>query len=414
MMSARFKGQTFEMFGVVILGVALIILLFFLGIFSAGDYQGAAEKLTERHESESFKAGVNSIMYTTDPKTGKTLTELLGIASRKGNTTIYFGPGVGEIDVRKELEWRFDAIYGKGNWYLRIPFPNVTADIQMVAVIDTSASMCEQIKILVTDVPDVLESLRAKGKKAEMTMFFLGSPNCCVQEGGSWKHFNVFEYAKNTDYFHVATLPQNYKGLQCKNPCGPPGSSDEDWGAGLECAIMMGPYKGPGEFGWRENVVKVAIPISDELPGGIECGCPSGISRSLFERGRQKAVDDSVYVFAFRGDACGNIVSGPSCEETTIPNNYCTCSRGTVGEWMEELSNATAGKMYNLSYVVESADSIEKIILEIQPNRVPYLEAGTIPPKNLKNMHSVTNILPVTVLGKYVEIYVYSWNSGFS
>jgi len=411
------KGQTFEMFGVVVLGVALIVLLFFLGIFSVKGYTGASGELTERHELESFKAGVNSILYTTEPKTGKTITELLGIASKKGNTTIYFGPGVGSIDVKKELEWRFDAIYGKGNWYLRIPFPNVSADVQIVAVVDTSASMCDEINKLVTDVPEILEGIRAKGKKADMTIFRLGTPSCCIEENGKLVPFDINK-AKTTDYFHMTTMPQTYQGLQCKNPCGARGSSDEDWGAGLECAIMMGPYKGPGEFGWRENVIRVAIPISDELPGGIECGCPSAISRRFFDRGMKKAIDEEIYVFGFRGDSCGiaNTLRDGVCEREDISNYggipYCACSRGAVADWMHDISNATGGEMYNLSYVVDSADAIEKLIMSIQPNRVPYLEAGTIPPKDVKNMRSVTSLLPITVLGKYVELFVYNWNKG--
>jgi len=405
------KGQTMEILGVVVLGVSLIALLFFLGVFSMKGYASSAEALTDRHEDESFKAGVNSILYTTESKTGKTLLELLGIASKAGNTTLNFGPGVGEVDVRKEIEWRFDAIYGKGNWYLKIPFPNVTADIQIVAVSDTSNSMCEAVRTLVTDVPEVLERIRAKGRKAEMTLFLLGDFSCCVEENGNWVPFDLSKYTKETDYFHVRGLPQEYEGIQCKNPCGADGSSDEDWGAGLECAIKMGPYKGPGEYGWKQNVVKVAIPISDELPGGTECGCPSGGSRALFERGLKKALEDEVFVFAFRGDACGVIrTSQEGCSERAIPNDpYCTCSKGTINDWMGDMSNQTKGKMYNLSDVVASADTIEKIIMEIQPNRVPYLEAGTVPPKGEKR--AVTSLLPVTVLGKYVELYVYQWNS---
>jgi hypothetical protein len=404
------KGQTMEILGIVILGVSLIGLLFFLGVFSMKGYASSAEVLTDRHEDESFKAGVNSILYTTEPKTGKTLLELLGIASKAGNTTLNFGPGVGDVDVRKELEWKFDAVYGKGNWYLKIPFPNVTADIQIVAVVDTSASMCDQIKTLADDVPEVLERIRAKGRMAELTMFLLGTPNCCIKaDNGNWVPFSVSDI-KQTDYFHVAPLPQDYKGITCKSACGASGSSDEDWGNGLNCAIAMGPYKGPGEFGWRDNVVKVAIPTSDELPGGIECGCPSGTAQQNFDKGLKKAIEDDVFVFAFRGETCGPIrTTQDGCGTMDVPGEYCTCARGPLLDWMADISNQTKGKMYNLSDVVASADTIEKIIMEIQPNRVPYLEAGTVPPKGEKR--AVTTILPVTVLGKYVELYVYQWNS---
>jgi hypothetical protein len=299
---------------------------------------------------------------------------------------------------------------------LRIPFPNITADVQIVTVVDTSASMCNEIKTLVTDVPGVLERLRDKGKKAEMTMFLLGAPECCIKdESGNTVPFDIYKYAKNTEYFHIASMPQEYKGTVCKNACGADGSSDEDWGDGINCALLMGPYKGPGEFGWRENVVKVAIPISDELPGGIECGCPSGTARKNFDAGLKKAIEDGVYVFAFRGESCGYItpLRDGQCSNEDIGSErpeYCRCARGPLLDWMTDISNQTGGKMYNLTDVVASSDSIEKIISSIQPNRVPYLEAGTVIPKN-KDINSVTNILPVPIMGKYVEIYVYHWNS---
>jgi hypothetical protein len=404
------KGQTMEVLGIVILGVSLIALLFFLGVFSMKGYAASAEALSDRQEDESFKAGVNSILYTTETKTGKTLMELLGMASKEGNTTLYFGPGVGAVDVKKELEWRFDAIYGKGNWYLKIPFPNVTADIQIVAVVDTSNSMCDQIKKLATDVPDVLERIRKKGRKAEMTMFLLGTPNCCVQDAsGNWAPFNVADI-RQTDYFHVTSMPPDYKGMPCTVSCGNGMGGDEDWGDGLACAIEMGPYKGPGDYGWRENVVKVAIPTSDELPGGIECGCPSAGAKQNFDKGLQKALEKEVYVFAFRGETCEPVrTTQLGCyNPLTVDSSYCTCARGPLRDWMADISNQTKGKMYDLSAVVESSDTIEKIIMSVQPNRVPYLEAGTIPPKGEKM--AVTSLLPVTILGKYVELYVYHWN----
>ena len=412
------RGQIFEILGLTVLILAILaILVVVYGNYIGREQTETLKMLGERQEIEGFKAGINSILYTTENNTGKTILELLGIAAYNGDYKIDYGVGAGKVDLKKELEDRFDYIYGKGHWYLRLPFPNITSNIQIVVVSDTSGSMCNQIRILVTDVPKIIDKLRKKGKKAEMTLFLLGSPACCVHENGNLVPFHIEDYVNETKYFHVVTMPDTHpnKGYYCKRGCYRGGGYDEDWGTGLKCAIEMGPYKTNGEYGWNEHAVKIAIPISDELPGGMEPNCPThGCQRNNFENGLKAALENNVTVFGFSGIACGEFypLRGGECQredfERDTSYDYCGCSKGVVKRWMREISNKTGGKMYSLTNASYSAAAIEEIITKAQPKRIPYLEAGTLVPR-FKTVRAVTIPIPVSVLGKYSELKVYYW-----
>ena len=88
------KGIVFEMLGFVILAIAIIGVIIFLRTYLVGPYGRSFITVSERHELEGFKAGANSVLKTTEPRSGKTIEELIGIAAYVGNTTVDFGPGV--------------------------------------------------------------------------------------------------------------------------------------------------------------------------------------------------------------------------------------------------------------------------------------------------------------------------------
>jgi len=153
------KGQLFEMFGFLLLSIAIIGIIVLIRLYVVGGYGKTLQTLAERYESEDLKAGVNSIFFSTEPKTGKKLSELLGIAAYTRKKDIDFGPIIGTVDIVKELEWRFDALYGKGKWYLKVPPPKITT-IQVLIILDTSASLCDDIEDIRNNLPGIIENLR--------------------------------------------------------------------------------------------------------------------------------------------------------------------------------------------------------------------------------------------------------------
>ncbi|PIW40938.1 MAG: hypothetical protein COW21_04525, partial [Candidatus Aenigmarchaeota archaeon CG15_BIG_FIL_POST_REV_8_21_14_020_37_27] len=70
------KGQTLEMLGFLILSVAVIGIIIFMRTYLAGSYGKTLSSLTERQETEGMRSGLNTILQTTDPKTGRKMEEL--------------------------------------------------------------------------------------------------------------------------------------------------------------------------------------------------------------------------------------------------------------------------------------------------------------------------------------------------
>ena len=155
--------------------------------------------------------------------------------------------------------------------------------------------------------------------------------------------------------------------------------------------------------------MKIAIPISDETPGSSSPGCGDSGDLNRFNLGLNSALENEVIVFGFSGLACGTVYAGSGCSSIPIPNEFCTCSKTTVRDWMNDISNKTGGKMYSISDVSEVIEAIEEIITNVKPRRIPYLEAGTLVP-SFKDINSVTIPIPVTAMGKYVELEVYYWS----
>ncbi len=398
------KGIVFEMLGFVILAIAIIGVIIFLRTYLVGPYGRSFITVSERHELEGFKAGANSVLKTTEPRSGKTIEELIGIAAYVGNTTVDFGPGVGVIDVKKELEWRFNALYGKGHWYLKVPFPEVIPDIQVVIVTDVSGSMCDDILDIRENIPKILEELKLAGRNTYITLYLLPGFAYCVIDGETTV-LTCNDFVE-TENFHCRTIESAR--------CDLGGQTEEDWGNGLKCAIEEGPVEG-----WKDFSVKIGIPSSDELPGGSECGgsgdCSLGectSQRRYFENGLNSALENKIKIFPLRAYPCGVICypqSGCTDLRTHMGGLYCNCGNGLLKDWMEEMAEKTGGKMFELKEGSKAADAIKDVIIEQHPDRIPNLEAGTTIPV-IKNVRAVTNPIPVSLAGKYTKIYLYQWS----
>ncbi len=80
------KGQTMEILGFVILSVTIIGVILFIRTYLAGNYGRTFLTLAERQQTEGLKAGLNSILETTEEKSGKKIIELLGFGSYSEKT----------------------------------------------------------------------------------------------------------------------------------------------------------------------------------------------------------------------------------------------------------------------------------------------------------------------------------------
>ena len=404
------KGQVFEMLGFLILAIAIIGIIILIRTYLVGGYGKTFITLVERHELEGFKAGVNSVFYTTEKKTGRKLSELLGIVAYTGEKEIDFGPVIGKVDVIKELEWRFDALYGKGKWYIKIPPPEIIPYIQVVIIVDTSASLCDDIEDMKNNLPKIIEDLRDKYNIFATLYMLPGGQECCDHK--SFKLSCKTTQFPETSYFHCRDISR----VRCSNKP----KNEEDWGRGLACAIEAGPIEG-----WFQNSTKIGIILSDELPGGSEDKGGNQNKNSL-KIGIQSAKNFNMTVFPIKtstGKACC-----PSCENCPDECKICMMWWDENWNWvktwifteiqckyddlltqyMKEIAEETGGKMYSLENSNEVTKSIENILTTLELSKKPK-EVGTsrLPHKNIK---AVTVPIPVTLIGEYTNAFVYQWS----
>ncbi|MEM7826712.1 MAG: hypothetical protein QXQ40_00630 [Candidatus Aenigmatarchaeota archaeon] len=396
------KAQAFEMLGFVILAVAILVVTLMLRTASIKGYAYTTKSLFETQEGESFRAGVNAILHMTEERTGKSMIELIGIAAYIGNDTINFGPVIGKINVTKELEWRFNVLYGEGHWYIYIPLTKPEREIQIVIVSDTSGSLCDDVLAL-KNITYVLEGLRQVGREVSMTLYLLeGQLSGCCEGTITCGDF------PSTQYFSCDVISRancSLGGVQ----------TEEDWGNGLACAIENGPKEG-----WLDYSVKVGMPLSDELPGGSEtCTMSTGSFqyRSL-QNGIRAAKERDVIVFPLKAETGKDCCPSCNCPGTQdcgicfhnkwmFTRDQCICD-DTLSWYMSEIANQTGGRMIALKDALEIINAIKNVVVEIEPKGIPFIEAGYKVPEG-KNIRAVTVAMP-TLTQKYVELQAKQWS----
>jgi hypothetical protein len=404
------KAVMFETMSFLILSIAIIGVIILLRFYLVGGAGRSFGIIIDRHVQEGVQAGANSVLYSTEEGTGRTMLEMIGIASYVGNDTVDFGPVVGKINVRKELEWRFDKIYGKGKWYVKVPYPKIDPDIQVVFVIDTSTSLCDDVEEMAKNLPFLIEDLRKTRKVSATIYLLLGGASCC--RTGTHEDLGPIACSKfpEKEYLHCSGL----NAAVCRKLAGGGGQREEDYGNGIACAAEIGPKEG-----WKDFAVKVAIPLSDELPQGSECMggntcCANNpgayqAQHIALENGIKAAQNKSMIVFPMKGNPCGTICSnfgGRVYEQFT--QLQCDCS-SLVTQFMTEMANATGGKMFDLKDPKDVVNAVKDAITSVTPKREPQLEAGTQPPAGV-DLRAVTVPVPVSLAGKYTTAYIYEWS----
>jgi hypothetical protein len=418
------KGQAMQMLGFLVLAITVIVVILFMRTFLASSYGRGLSRISERHQTEGFRAGSISILQTTDDNTDRTILELLGIAAYQTNKDLDFGEA-GQVDVLEELEWRMNEIYGEGNWYVKIPYPDIIPRYQMIIIIDSSGTLCDDFQNIKTNLPIIIEDLRDRYNIA-ITIFMLpGGSRCCDTGSGSIRLncdglFGIEEgeddqigtrrdlHCINLDRSSVEDLDRD----MCDSSINPENS--EDWGRGLACAIDVGPYEG-----WYDFTAKIGIILSDELPWGSE---NHGLNenRDSLEIGIG-AARDFMRVFPLKAETgkncCPSCSNCPShcelCVRSSDHNyhifNQDACNEDTrLRDYMDRFAIETDGELYILRDSGEAAGTIGRILDEHIFDINPYLEIGTNPPAN-KNINSEVVPVAVPFVGGYTNIYMYTW-----
>jgi hypothetical protein len=415
------KGQVFETLSFLILAISIIGIIILMRIYLVGGFSRTFINLAERHESERTRAGVDALLATTEEKTGKTELELIGISAYVGNSSIFFGPTIGSVDIKKDLTWRFDAEFGKGHWYIKVPYPDIVPDVQIVMVEDASSSMCFSIETLSKKLPQLIDQMRENGKKVTFTLYMLpGAVQCC---SGYTIACTPSQFPEK-EYFHCRGIETIQEDCTTKLPSGMSVQTDEDYGDGLACAIEAGPVEK-----WKTGSIKIAIGSSDELSIGSECGGTDGCCPPLsnyhaaLDSGNNAinaSLEKQVPLFMIQaidwedqartkcGTAC--IYEGGGTMNAALNDPQCACT-DLVTEFQKNLASSTGGQFYTLSSISaqDVTDKIQDIINKQKQNRLPELEVGTQIPVG-KDIRAVTIPIPVSLAGIYTTAYIYEWS----
>jgi len=420
-----------QMLGFLVLAITVIVVILFMRTFLASSYGRGLSRISERHQTEGFRAGSISILQTTDDNTDRTVLELLGIAAYQTNKDLDFGDA-GQVDVLEELEWRMNEIYGEGNWYVKIPYPDIIPRYQMIIIVDSSGTLCDDFQNIRDNLPIIIEELRDPPYNYNIaaTIFMLPGGSKCCGTGSEDVSLNCGGLFETEEYLHCINLDtevvEDLDREMCEdniNPENGPGNieQNEDWGRGLACAIDIGPYEG-----WYDFTAKIGIVLSDELPGGSENQGHSINQESLGIGIRAASGFLNVFPFkAYTGNGC---CPSCGCDENCVENQcpeclFCVraynddhylfnenaCNQdNTLDIYMNELAVATGGEVYELIDSERVVETIERILNEHIFDINPYLEIGTNPPTN-KNINSEVVPVPVPFVGGYTNIYMYIW-----
>jgi len=425
-----------EMMGFLILAVTIIGIILFMRTNLVSSYGRTFSTLTSRQETEGMRSGVNSILLTTEEKSKKTILELIGTAVYNEKHVLNFGPVVGNIDVKKELEWRFDSIFGEGKWYLKIKPPEIIPPIQVIMILDSSTSLCDDVKDIKENLLPIIKELREEDKKnITATIYMLpgAGGECCGDEKIEMICSKIklpeTPYIHCVDFENIEIPPLPIDIFPRRSDCTNPPQNEEDWGRGLSCAIEKGPWEG-----WLDESIKVGIVISDEVSYGSElddgnCNVNLNNEKSL-KIGINSAKNNKMKIFSIKTSTGKNECL--SCSEDCEPNicmmwyddiehwqntwverwiftkEACECDQ-KLEDQMKNLSQETEGKFYPIERAEEVSESIREIFTEIEVNRKYVLEAGNSKPSN-KNIKSHTITIPVPYTGEYTDLNIYYWS----
>jgi len=409
----RMKAQFSEMLAFMFLVIFVTFFIVFIRLSTLPGLSATLNAAVEAHESKYLMSGVNVVFFSTEPKSGKPLMEMLGLAAYVGNKTIDMGRYIGTVDISEEIAKRMDAVFGKGKWSMEVDFPETVPEFQIVIVADTSGSMCNDIVDLRDKLPEILSNLKKAGRKAEVTVYMLPSPSGCCVDGEEVTISCTGLGFPDKEEFNCETVNSAEK-LRCQLQSSNAQTS-EDWGNGLACAVQHGP-----RGGWKDGTIRIGIPLSDELSLGSECGCTDASCKSgldSLQAAILEAGKNDVKIFPLRAYPCGTVCyPAPTCANQQCSElnkrTYCSCGDTLLIDWMTRLASQTGGTMYNLTDSGGTAEKINDIVSSMQVERISYLQLGTtldLPRSQGKRIRSWDFTLPVSYSGKYTVAHVYAW-----
>ncbi len=412
------KGQMSESVSFVLLVTAIIFITVIMRLFILSESVQSLRITADRSENERLKSGTNALFLMRDKTYEMSLLDLAGRAASERTEVVYVGLTLDPVNVSYELEWRMDALFGKGNWHLTIPFPGKKQFVtQMVLVADVSGSLCDDLNDL-KKLPPIIEDINKKGREVFATLYLLGKSECSrmqppypeiVCSDFETEHFKcrpLIWFGSPPGRLSQPTKPEDVR--VCKSlGMGGKFQTNEDWGNGIACASDWGPVGG-----WEAPAesIRLGIVISDELSGGSECGkfdaCAScGVGSNTaqaksLENGVAGALKNDVKVFGLLANPCGPLTAPGSGAEF-----ICDC-KDVLANYMNYISSKTGGRTFALADASEVSKVIEEIIIKSKKEVTAKIDIGNAIPSRAR-VHAYEILVPTT--GNYTKATAYIW-----
>lgn len=425
------KGQMSEPVAFVLLIVAIMFMIIIMRIFILSDSMQALRISADRSENERLKAGINALFLMSDERYKMSLLDLLGRAASESTEIVYVGNTLDPVNVSHELEWRMDALFGKYNWHITVPFLGKREFItQMVLIADVSGSLCDDLNDL-KRLPNIIENINKKGREVEATLYLLGKSECSrlgyneiICSDFETEHFKCRSFGVDKD---KKDKDKKDKDDKSSDVCKLTGETLEDWGNGIACVSLQGPVGG-----WADGSIRLGVVISDELPGGSECGCMkwkkyvctiagkkytcqdcieddgcascnigSGTSQDKsLSNGVSIALQNDVRVFGLLANPCGEITAPGSGNEF-----ICNC-RNVLANYMDYISSKTGGESFALVNATQASDVIEDIIIKSKKDTSDKIDIGSKIPRRVR-IHAYEILVPTA--RNYTKATAYIW-----
>ncbi len=408
------KGQTIEILGFLALVVIAIVSILALGLVTSGQKADVRQITHEYSEEKYFKAGANTLNTITEPKTGKTFIELMGLVGFFEKDILEFGEtnDIVTVDVSEELTTKLNMIYNEGHWHLDI-YHEPAYQIYVIMLLDVSPSMKEEIYNIKDNIQHIMDDVKTTtNRRVAYKLYFL--------PGGEFyrNQFNLI--VQNNPNFKTYIVDSAACGLV-------PKTKSEAWAKGMKCLIEDKSEE------WGTVTAKVGIILSDEPPSGCEgCGCRHYLdyayeaccpSEDGCEFEKDSVCDDktddintlittanniNMNIFTLKATPC-KLPDNRNCQDTNLPEIPYTCSgKVRLAHFMDMLSTGTNAKMFNVDDSNEVSKAIKEIVLSQPIPDIPF-ELGSNVPVN-KRIRTYVIPAPTPIPGTYVRTILKQWN----
>ncbi len=408
------KGQTIEILSFLALVVIAVTSILALGLITSGQKTDVRQITQEAHEEEYFKAGANTLNIITEPTTGKTFIELMGLVGFFERETLEFGETDNPItvDVTDELTTRLNLLYGEGHWNMEI-HREPAYQIYAIMLLDVSVSMGEEIDNIKNNIQHIMDDVEATtNRRVAYKLYFL--------PGGQFYRNKFDDIVENNPNFKTYIVDS----IVCTEVVG--STKNEAWAKGMKCLIEE-------ESGnWGTVTAKVGMILSDEPPSGCEnCGCEQyqgdsyeaccpSVNDCKYENPGACATKTAdinslitaanainMNIFTLKATPCS--VPDQFKDQCSYHWNPYTCSgEDKLIEFMEQLSDGTGASMFTVDDPESVSKAIKEIVLSQPIPDIPF-ELGSSVPTD-KRIRTYTIPSPTPIPGVYIRTILKQWN----